>query len=104
MTSTQVEPRTTGTAGQPPAVDVRGLCKSYGGRAVLDGLDLEVRQGECFALLGPNGAGKTTTIEVLEGVRRRDAGGGRGLGEDPAAADPGGGGPAGGGRQGGGAG
>ena len=86
MTSTQAARPSTGTAGQHPAVTVRGLRKSYGGRAVLDGLDLEVRQGECFALLGPNGAGKTTTIEVLEGVRRRDAGEVRVLGEDPATA------------------
>ena len=34
----------------------------------VDGLDLEVRAGECFGLLGPNGAGKTTTIEILEGL------------------------------------
>jgi ABC-type multidrug transport system ATPase subunit len=67
-------------------VTVRGLGKRYGGRAVLDGLDLEVRRGGCFALLGPNGAGKTTTIEILEGVRRRDAGDVRALGEDPALA------------------
>ena len=70
----------------PPAVTVRGLRKSYGGRTVLDGLDLDVHRGECFALLGPNGAGKTTTVEVLEGVRRRDAGEVRVLGEDPATA------------------
>jgi ABC-2 type transport system ATP-binding protein len=67
-------------------VTARGLVKRYGGRAVLDGLDLDVRRGECFALLGPNGAGKTTTIEILEGVRRRDAGEVDVLGEDPAAA------------------
>jgi ABC-2 type transport system ATP-binding protein len=65
---------------------VRGLTKRYGGRAVLDGLDLEVRRGECFALLGPNGAGKTTTIEILEGVRPRDGGDVAVLGEDPAMA------------------
>ncbi|KGH45364.1 ABC transporter [Modestobacter caceresii] len=76
----------TTTGGLAPAVEVRGLRKSYGGKAVLDGLDLEVRRGECFALLGPNGAGKTTTIEVLEGVRRRDAGEVAVLGEDPATA------------------
>ena len=75
------------TEGAPaPAVRVRGLTKSYGTTTVLDGLDLEVRRGECFALLGPNGAGKTTTIEVLEGVRRRDAGEVSVLGEDPAVA------------------
>jgi ABC-2 type transport system ATP-binding protein len=40
----------------------------------VDGLDLEVRSGECFGLLGPNGAGKTSTIEILEGLLRPDAG------------------------------
>ena len=42
-------------------------------RAV-DGIDLEVGQGECFGLLGPNGAGKTTTIEICEGLTTPDAG------------------------------
>ncbi len=40
----------------------------------VDGLDLEVRAGECFGLLGPNGAGKTTTIEICEGLTQADAG------------------------------
>jgi ABC-2 type transport system ATP-binding protein len=40
----------------------------------VNGLDLEVRRGECFGLLGPNGAGKTTTIEILEGLTPPDAG------------------------------
>jgi ABC-2 type transport system ATP-binding protein len=86
MTTTEVAPRPATVDGEGPAVLVRGLVKRYGGRAVLDGLDLEVRRGECFALLGPNGAGKTTTIEVLEGVRSRDAGSVTVLGEDPARA------------------
>jgi ABC-2 type transport system ATP-binding protein len=86
MTTTEMAPLPAGTCEDGPAVTVRGLVKRYGGRAVLDGLDLEVRTGECFALLGPNGAGKTTTIEILEGVRRRDAGEVRVLGEDPAVA------------------
>jgi ABC-2 type transport system ATP-binding protein len=86
MTTTDVAPAPTGTGKDRPAVTARGLVKRYGGRAVLDGLDLDVRRGECFALLGPNGAGKTTTIEILEGVRRRDAGEVDVLGEDPAAA------------------
>ncbi|SDN42357.1 ABC transporter ATP-binding protein [Geodermatophilus sp. DSM 45219] len=70
-----------------PAVRVRGLVKRYGGRAVVDGVDLDVRRGEVFALLGPNGAGKTTTVEVLAGVRRRDAGEVRVLGVDPVSGD-----------------
>src|SRR3954466_6921114 len=86
MTTTEAAPPPTTPHGAAPAVVVRGLCKSYGGRAVLDGLDLEVRQGECFALLGPNGAGKTTTVEILEGVRRRDGGEITVLGVDPATA------------------
>jgi ABC-2 type transport system ATP-binding protein len=40
----------------------------------VDGLDLEIRAGECFGLLGPNGAGKTTTIEICEGLTEPDAG------------------------------
>jgi ABC-2 type transport system ATP-binding protein len=39
-----------------------------GGVVAVDGLDLEVRAGECFGLLGPNGAGKSTTFEILEGL------------------------------------
>ncbi|MCZ2830323.1 ABC transporter ATP-binding protein [Modestobacter sp. VKM Ac-2986] len=85
MTTTAVAPPPVRT-GNAPAVTVRGLVKTYGGTTVLDGLDLDVHRGECFALLGPNGAGKTTTIEVLEGVRRRDAGTVSVLGEDPATA------------------
>ncbi|MPQ98590.1 ATP-binding cassette domain-containing protein [Modestobacter sp. I12A-02628] len=86
MTTTEREPVVVDTVRDAPAVCVRGLRKSYGGRAVLDGLDLEVSHGECVALLGPNGAGKTTTIEILEGVRARDAGQVLVLGEDPAVA------------------
>jgi ABC-2 type transport system ATP-binding protein len=87
MTTTQTAPHPLGTATQTePAVLMRGLVKRYGGRAVVDGLDLDVSPGEVFALLGPNGAGKTTTIEILEGVRTRDGGEVRVLGEDPARA------------------
>ncbi|HEY1434719.1 MAG TPA: ABC transporter ATP-binding protein [Thermoanaerobaculia bacterium] len=57
-----------------PAISCRGLRKHYGDVKAVDGLDLEVRAGECFGLLGPNGAGKTTTIEILEGLTTPDAG------------------------------
>jgi ABC-2 type transport system ATP-binding protein len=50
------------------AIRCRGLVKDYGSVRAVDGLDLEVRTGECFGLLGPNGAGKTTTVEILEGL------------------------------------
>ncbi|QGQ18635.1 ATP-binding cassette domain-containing protein [Cellulomonas sp. JZ18] len=75
----------TTTTGSP-AVEVRGLRKTYGARRAVDGLDLRVEHGEIVALLGPNGAGKTTTVETLEGFRRADAGHVRVLGEDPASA------------------
>jgi ABC-2 type transport system ATP-binding protein len=57
-----------------PAVEVRGLRKTYGDVVAVDGLDLEIRTGECFGLLGPNGAGKTTAIEICEGLLAQDSG------------------------------
>jgi ABC-2 type transport system ATP-binding protein len=48
--------------------------KSFGGKVVLDGLDLDVATGIIFALLGPNGAGKTTLIRILATLIRPDAG------------------------------
>jgi ABC-2 type transport system ATP-binding protein len=66
-----------------PVVSVTGLRKTYGTRTVVDGLDLEVRAGEVVGLIGANGAGKTTTVEVLQGLRRADAGTVRVLGLDP---------------------
>ena len=53
---------------------VRHLRKAYGEVVAVDGLDLEIRPGECFGLLGPNGAGKTTTIEICEGLTQPDDG------------------------------
>jgi ABC-2 type transport system ATP-binding protein len=53
------------------AIRCRALHKTYAGKPPVEavrGLDLEVREGECFGLLGPNGAGKTTTVEILEGL------------------------------------
>ena len=57
-----------------PAIRCRGLVKHYADVKAVNGVDLEVRRGECFGLLGPNGAGKTTTIEILEGLTIPDAG------------------------------
>ena len=56
------------------ALSVSGLHKRYGDTVAVNGLDLDVRRGECFGLLGPNGAGKTTTIEICEGLTTPDAG------------------------------
>ena len=57
-----------------PALRVEKLVKKFGSLAAVDGLDLEVRRGECFGLLGPNGAGKTTTVEILEGLTEPTSG------------------------------
>ena len=65
------------------AIVTEGLSKSYGKHLALDGLDLEVRNGEIFGFLGPNGAGKTTTIRLLLDVLRPSSGSARVLGVDP---------------------
>ncbi|MVU82369.1 ATP-binding cassette domain-containing protein [Nocardia sp. ET3-3] len=67
------------------AVEARQLVKRYRGVAVVDEVGFEVAHGEVFGLLGPNGAGKTTTIEIVQGLRRADAGSVRVLGLDPIA-------------------
>ena len=64
-------------------VMARDLRKRYGGRAVVDGVDLEVEEGEVVGLIGANGAGKTTTVECLQGLRHPDSGVLRVLGYDP---------------------
>lgn len=65
-----------------PAIDIRGLVKTYGSLRALDGVDLTVAPGEFFALLGPNGAGKTTLISILAGLVRPTAGSVRVMGVD----------------------
>ena len=50
------------------------LRKQYGDLWAVNGVDLDIRRGECFAMLGPNGAGKTTTTEMLAGFRKPTSG------------------------------
>jgi ABC-2 type transport system ATP-binding protein len=66
-----------------PAVEIRGLVKTFGRTRALDGLDLTVWPGSVSGFLGPNGAGKSTAIRVLLGLLRADAGSVRLLGGDP---------------------
>jgi lipooligosaccharide transport system ATP-binding protein len=58
----------------PPAIRIGGVVKRFGDVVALDGLDLEVEAGACFALLGPNGAGKSTTMRLLTGRAVPDSG------------------------------
>jgi ABC-2 type transport system ATP-binding protein len=71
------------------AIAASGLRKSFGGKIVLDGIDLEVGAGTTFSLLGPNGAGKTTTVQIMSTLVHADAGevrvAGHDVARDPAA-------------------
>jgi len=64
------------------AIEIRDVHKRFGSLRALDGIDLDVAQGEFFGLLGPNGAGKTTLISVLAGLARADRGTARVMGHD----------------------
>jgi ABC-2 type transport system ATP-binding protein len=69
----------TTATGQTPragqlALAVNGLRVRYGATVAVDGIALDVRQGEIFGLLGPNGAGKTSALSAIEGLLRPDAG------------------------------
>ncbi|MEU7841688.1 ABC transporter ATP-binding protein [Micromonospora sp. NPDC049114] len=71
--------------GQPaPVVHARGLTKSYGGPAAVDGVDLEIWAGESVGILGPNGAGKTSLMRMLSCVSLPSAGSLRIFGLDAA--------------------
>ncbi|WP_370619844.1 ATP-binding cassette domain-containing protein [Mumia qirimensis] len=72
------------TTTSAPAIEVRGLRKTYGPVVAVDHVDLSVSEGEIFGVLGPNGSGKSTTVECIAGLRRPDAGTVRILGLDPA--------------------
>lgn len=55
-------------------LSARGIAVSRGGRAILDGIDIDIEDGEIVTLIGPNGAGKTTLVRVLLGLERADRG------------------------------
>jgi len=56
------------------ALDVSGLSKQFGGVQALDGVNLAVPAGSCYAIVGPNGSGKTTLLNLIAGTIRSDAG------------------------------
>ncbi len=86
MTATALAPAAGLPATSDPVVQVDGLVKRYGDAEVVGGIGFSVLRGELFGMLGTNGAGKTTTVEILQGLRRADAGRVRVLGLDPAEA------------------
>ena len=57
-----------------PAIHIENVAKQYGDLRALDGVSLDIQQGEFFGLLGPNGAGKTTLISVIAGLARANSG------------------------------
>jgi ATP-binding cassette subfamily F protein 3 len=57
-----------------PLLSARGLKKSFGGRLILDGLDLELADGTRIGVLGPNGGGKSTLLAILAGLEHADDG------------------------------
>jgi ABC-2 type transport system ATP-binding protein len=66
-----------------PAIETKGLRKSYGAKVAVADLTLEVPRGEVFGFLGPNGAGKSTAVKMLLGLVRPDGGVARVLGQRP---------------------
>ena len=56
------------------ALELRGVCKTFGGIRAVNDVTLSVAQGAIFGLIGPNGAGKTTVFNLITGVYRPDAG------------------------------
>jgi lipopolysaccharide export system ATP-binding protein len=66
--NTPVTAPVAGTERVPFLIQTRGLVKQYGGRRVVNGVDIHVRTGEVVGLLGKNGAGKTTTFYMIVGL------------------------------------
>ncbi|MEO6411569.1 MAG: ABC transporter ATP-binding protein [Pedococcus sp.] len=88
MPQMQTHTQTSGGVGATgvPAIELRGLTKSFGSVRAVRGIDLTVRPGEIIAFLGPNGAGKTTTIDMMLGLSRPDEGTALVYGMEPSAA------------------
>jgi branched-chain amino acid transport system ATP-binding protein len=65
-----------------PVLELRNVCKYFGGFVALSGVDLDVHPGERLGLIGPNGSGKTTLINCISGALTNDEGSIRFQGED----------------------
>ena len=58
----------------PPRLELRNICRQFGGRRVVDGVNLELQPGQVTCLLGPSGCGKSTTLRIAAGVDQQDSG------------------------------
>lgn len=74
MTATALAPSADSTKSSGPILETRKLVKEYGGRAVVNGVDINLQRGEIVGLLGPNGAGKTTSFYMIVGLVRPNSG------------------------------
>ena len=74
FTEKPAEQNTNPPAGKAPAVTVKDLRKSFGDRKVLDGIDIEVAEGEAVVVLGKSGSGKSVLLKLLVGLQHADAG------------------------------
>src|SRR6476661_1115731 len=86
QTQTPAQAVATARGAAVPAIELRGLTKSFGTVRAVRGIDLTVRPGEIIAFLGPNGAGKTTTIDMMLGLSHPDQGTALVYGMEPSAA------------------
>ncbi|PJI92241.1 iron(III) transport system ATP-binding protein [Yoonia maricola] len=59
---------------QPPRLEISNIVKDFGGRRVVDDVDLTVMPGQVTCLLGPSGCGKSTTLRIIAGVESQDSG------------------------------
>ena len=71
-----------------PAVSFRGVTRHFGAVRAVDGVDLDIAEGEFFAMLGPSGSGKTTCLRIVAGFERPDAGRVSLFGQDVTAVPP----------------
>ena len=59
---------------QTPRLEIKNIVKAFGGRQVVDNIDLAVMPGQVTCLLGPSGCGKSTTLRIIAGVEMQDSG------------------------------
>lgn len=73
-TQTMPAPAPADSSTEKPLLETDKLVKIYGGRAVVNGVDINVKKGEIVGLLGPNGAGKTTSFYMIVGLVKPNGG------------------------------